>query len=141
MALTAGLAVLGMTPLRSDSCQTCSKFSPPIFFRQNSLTIHGTTGVPTPIGFDKNFVCTAQIGGDVRASGNEAPLGIGDFSICTNPITVGHDLGVSSNTAQVLVSNNTIRHDLACYDNRPPATGVPGSNQVGHEKLGECSGL
>ena len=46
-----------------------------------------------------------------------------------------------NNSAQGLISNNTINGNLQCQSDSPAASGIAGSNTVGGNKLGECDAL
>jgi len=107
-----------------------------------SANIVGTTGVPSSFGV--NAVCQATIGRSLTVVGNLAPVTVGVQPTpgpCGVSPTVGGNVAVVLNRAQILISNTSVHGDLYCFHNRPPASGAAGSNAVAGRKLGECAGL
>ncbi|MGA7873876.1 MAG: hypothetical protein WCA22_23550 [Candidatus Binatus sp.] len=122
----------------------------------NVTASHTTSFPPTspPTGDLKtNFLCYVWIGGDVQIQGSssDSPWVIGDPSACNRAVQMGGKLEFHNNAGSItvpgypvasgLISQNYIGGNLDCHDDNPPATGIPSSNTVRGEKLGECSGL
>lgn len=122
-----------------------------------NVTASQTTSSPPispPVGALKaNFICYSWIGGDVQIQGSSpaAPWIIGDPSGCNRAPQIGGDLALHDNAgsisvrgypkASALISQNYIGGNLDCHNDRPPASGIPGSNSVHGKKLGECASL
>lgn len=107
-----------------------------------------------PVGALKaNFLCYIWIGGDVQIQGSSSasPWLIGDPSGCSQAVQIAGNLEFRNNAGSIsvpghpkasgLISQNYIGGNLDCHNDTPPASGIPLSNTVNGEKLGECAGL
>ncbi len=118
-----------------------------------NIRITGTTGTP-PGGSSPNYICNGvDVWGNLQLFDNYAPFAVGGSATCDelgdgdSGITIGGNLQAKDNINMINwgpaleVSDNAIRGNLECSSNEPPATGEPGSNMVGADKMDECTGL
>jgi hypothetical protein len=126
------------------------------FVTLNDATIGGNVSVGNLLGnppaSGENSICDSRISGNlqIRLSSADSPWDIGQpldpptgqaAGLCSAGNLVKANVQFLSNDAQGLISNNSIRGNLQCENDSPPASGIPGSNSVGASKVGECSGL
>jgi hypothetical protein len=97
-------------------------------------------GMPASPASQPNTVCASTVRRDLKIVDNAAAISIGDTRSCDGGgDTVGRDLIVTGNSGAVLVSNDTIGHDLVCEDNQPPVNSLARTNSVGHAVSGEIA--
>ena len=107
-----------------------------------SVTINGNLQAHNlPAGGAGNQVCDSVITGNLQYQNSETPIEIGSGSPTCTGNTIGGNVQFHNNSAQGLISNNTINSNLQCQNDTPPASGIAGSNTVGGQKLGECDNL
>jgi hypothetical protein len=122
----------------------------------NDATIGGNVSVGNLLGnppaSGENSICDSLISGNLQImlSSADSPWDIGQpldpptgqaAGLCSAGNLVKANVQFLSNDAQGLISSNSIRGNLQCENDSPPASGIPGSNSVGASKVGECSGL
>jgi hypothetical protein len=88
-----------------------------------------------------SVVCRSEIDGNVVLSGSGDLIQLGDSA----PVTdcefnvFGGSVTVTDNTADIRISDNVIRGDLACSGNDPAPTGS--GNRIRGEATGQCADL
>jgi uncharacterized repeat protein (TIGR03803 family) len=101
-----------------------------------SLTIASKLEVVNlPSGSAQNTICGVNVFGSLYFDGNGSPVEIGSSAGACPGNSIGGDLEVDNNTAQVQVFNNTIRDFLMCSGN----TSITGGGNTAREKQGQCS--
>ncbi len=82
-----------------------------------------------------NSICGTAIGGNVNVHDNAGPTTIDDA--CGNN-TIGRDVEIHHNLAQVTISHTSVGGNLDCHHNSPPASTGTGGNTVKGKSRGEC---
>ena len=107
-----------------------------------SATINGNLQAHNlPAGGAGNQICDSVVTGNLQYQNSETPVEIGSGSPTCTGNTIGGNVQFHNNSAQGLISNNTINGNLQCQSDSPAASGIAGSNTVGGNKLGECDAL
>lgn len=107
-----------------------------------SATINGNLQAHNlPAGGAGNQVCDSHITGNLQYQNSETPIEIGSGSPTCTGNTIGGNIQFHNNSAQGLISDNSINGNLQCQNDTPAASGIADSNTVVGQKQGECEGL